>query len=702
MVSSINLGSFTRVGDKTVGSGILSGLDTASLISSLVKAKSIPIDILNDKISLTNDKIAAYSEMSTLLTNLQSASKALRNPPGLGGSQEDAFAYRDVFVTSSSGVSGNSYVGVTAEPGAQVGKYSLQVGKLAQAQSDRSATFSSSTSSLGLGAGTFDIVVGGNHTTISLESGDTLADVASSINRASDETGVRATVVKVNDTDYRLVLDSQETGADHAFSFDFTANPSLQASFGFTVSRNAQDAEIDLNGLTIQRSSNTLSDVIEGVTFSLYQPTPDYQKSSATSLTVEVDESVSTAKDSIVAFTNAYNDFRMFVGRQQEKDDNGNYVKTALLHDDPTFQSITSQAASNLNKIISGLTAGNPQALADIGITFTDYSGDDENPAVSNILLVDETKLTNKLTSDFDGVKNVFQFNLTASSNKLRVYERSNTLSVNDFSVSINNTLDAGQRAKVTYTDSSGDHTLYMDYEATKDKASSYDITQTSILGASTAAQAFTATDGDRLHMTLTDQNGVVTQYDLTYDSTLTGSSKFKNLNELATAINQTVSGVTASISGNKLVVVPDDGNSTISFSNSDATNFKGALGLKDTSVIGGVLRGQSGTILDGFTLIYSGDGTDLMDVHVSQGVADQLFNTVNKAVASDGILQNATDALTSKNTTAQKDITRLNGQIDQFRNALILKYSKLESAVSAANSILQLLEAQQKAQSSG
>ncbi|MBL0319822.1 MAG: flagellar filament capping protein FliD [Alphaproteobacteria bacterium] len=697
----INLGSFTKIGDKTVSNGILSGLDTQSLINGLVKARQVPVTNLTDKVTLTDDKLTAYSELQNLLKNLSNASKALQNPPGFGNDQENAFNYRDVFLTSNDGSTANSFVGVSAEPGAQAGKYSLQVGQLAQAQSDRSLTFAKQDQNLGLGDGSFDIIVAGKHTTIALQQGDTLIDVASRINQNKNETGVAATIVKVSDNDFRLVLDSKNTGADNAFSYDFTATPSLESAFTFTTNKTAKDAIIDLNGLTIHRSSNNINDVIKGVTFSLYQTTSNFQQVNASVLNVEVDNGVTTAHDSITTFVNAYNDFRFFVGRQQERDKDGNFVKTAVLHQDSTLQSIANQVTSGVNGLIKGLSSGKANSLADIGITFTDFAGDDTNPPVANILLVDDTKLTNLLTSNFDDVKNLFEFNLTTSSNKLSVYQRGNNLPITGFSVDIDQTRASGDKARVTYTDDTGSHTVNMDYVATKDKSISKDITTTSILGAATVTDTFAATDGDRFKITVTDENGTATEYTLTYDSSNTGLSRFKNLTDLTAAINNTVTGVSASISGGQLVITPDDGGKTISFSNGDTTDFRGALGLNDTSVIGGSLKGQSGTIFDGYTFIYTGDGSDSIDATLSQGVADRLFNNLNPILSSTGTLQNTVDSLTERKSNTQEDITRLNSQIDRYRNALLNQYSRLEQAVASANSILQLLDSQQQAQSS-
>src|SRR4051794_15881474 len=67
-----------------------------------------------------------------------------------------------------------------------------------------------------------------------------------------------------------------------------------------------QDAKIAIDGTTITRSSNTIADAIDGMTLNLFQADP------GTTVTVEVDRSLSGVEDQIKSFADAYNALRDF------------------------------------------------------------------------------------------------------------------------------------------------------------------------------------------------------------------------------------------------------------------------------------------------------------------------------------------------------------------------------------------------------
>lgn len=137
-MASINLGNV--VGNRILG--LSSGIDSENLIKELSKLKQKPIDDLNTKITGNATKATKFGELNSLLTNLKSAANYLRNPVGINSAYSNIFKYRVASLTSST-ITASSYLSATANPGSLVGNNSIQIGQLAKALEQRSASFNS-------------------------------------------------------------------------------------------------------------------------------------------------------------------------------------------------------------------------------------------------------------------------------------------------------------------------------------------------------------------------------------------------------------------------------------------------------------------------------------------------------------------------------------------------------------------------------
>ena len=71
---AINLGNIVSIGGQQVGSGIVSGLDTASLVESLTGARRLPAVELETDVETNAAKVSEFNELRTLLENLKTAS----------------------------------------------------------------------------------------------------------------------------------------------------------------------------------------------------------------------------------------------------------------------------------------------------------------------------------------------------------------------------------------------------------------------------------------------------------------------------------------------------------------------------------------------------------------------------------------------------------------------------------------------------
>lgn len=699
MVQLVNFGSLVTIGGKTVTSGSASGLDTESLINSLVDAKSIPLNKNEDSITLKTSQSSALSQYKLLLSNFQSAVDFLRNPPGVSKDASNIFQYRTAFISASDGSSASNYLGVSVEAGATVGSYDIIVDNLAKAATNTSISFASKSDALatadGSGgtpkAGTFSL----NGIDVTIAVGDTLEQIRTKINATTTTSGVKADVIKVSDSEYKLKITATTTGEDNDYTVagDTTVFNSMFTGVGAT-SQLAENATVFLNGLEVERQTNSFDDLIDGVTFTLYQE-------SAATMRVDVDPARTQASEAIGNFVDTYNAVKQFIAQQQARDEDGKLLEGAVLGENTLLNNFATVANSELNAIVDGLT-GDFDSLATLGITFTDYAGDDENPPIKNLLQLDEAKLASALEADFDGVRSVFEFQFTTSApDRLAVFSRTNAFNVSDFQFDIDFSRALADQVRVIYTDSLG-----------AQQTINADITVGSVLSAQSGAIGdgiFSATDeddvfaglvdGDNFRITLTNIDGTTTDFDFTYQTTPVAATDFNSLSTLKDAIEATA-GLKGKIVNGRLVVTPESQLSKMTFTNLTVTDFKGEFGFSNTKFPTATITGQENTVMEGLTFVYATTtDTDLIDVTLTQGIADRLYNITSQyTLANDGLLDKEVGSLATQKEKLQSESVRLQQVIETYRERLLVQFSALERAISSVNSILQLLDAQAKA----
>ena len=206
-------------------SGLGSGIDFESAVEGIMQARRIPVDRLEAEIETGSEKLAALSDLRTLMNNLRTSLDDLYGRQTLGNSG-NIFENKSTFASTSrqdgaSASSAANLIGVAVTNAAETGTNEIEIDQIARAQRIGSLTFNSTTADLGTAsggaagsiAGTFDI----NGTTITVDTTDSLLSVRDRINAANtgaDATGVRASVVSVNDNEHILVLTAEETGTN--------------------------------------------------------------------------------------------------------------------------------------------------------------------------------------------------------------------------------------------------------------------------------------------------------------------------------------------------------------------------------------------------------------------------------------------------------------------------------------------------------
>lgn len=251
-------------------------------------------------------------------------------------------------------------------------------------------------------SGNAQITIGGTTKTIAINLGtDTLSSIAASINTAFGSSA--ASVVSVTDPLSNTGKQQLQITGATAFVDDKNVLANLgilQRNYG--VGRQltaAQDAQFTIDTLPATRATNSFSDAISGVTITLL-------KESA-SATLSVGSDTATIKTNINTFVKAYNDTIDGIASLSQFD--GTSGQTGPLFGDVTSQSIVSGLVTHVSDIVPGLPS-NLSLLSQIGITLDQ----------SDHLAVDDAKLSAALTSNLQGVAQLFRANGVPSNSQVQ------------------------------------------------------------------------------------------------------------------------------------------------------------------------------------------------------------------------------------------------------------------------------------------
>ncbi len=360
--------------------GIGSGIDTASLIDQLSAASRTPKDTaLKAKEDLNTAEISGLSKASSAISDFSTALGQLIS----GGT---------LFTQPT--VSDTSVLSATALPGARISTLSAQVEvrQLAQAQSLVSTNLTDVNAPIGKGKLTITTKNGSFNVTID-DSNNNLIGLAREINNAGS--GVAASIVE--DTNgARLVLKGG-SGAQQAFTL--AADPAAEASLGrfaydpaitggMTRAQQAQDALLRLDGVDVSRSSNTVSDLIDGVKLNLQtakigQPVTI----GASTPTAAIKQAVSDVVDTYNALQATLNELTASASGS---------TPAGPLKGDPGVRMLRNQLSHLTSTVLA--SGGSYSTLAEIGVS-TQRDG---------TLTVDSARLDTAMTNDPASVEALF------------------------------------------------------------------------------------------------------------------------------------------------------------------------------------------------------------------------------------------------------------------------------------------------------
>lgn len=211
---------------------------------------------------------------------------------------------------------------------------------------------------------------------------------------SSKETGVDYRIKDLSDTGSSTALDAVGLNLSTTRTvFNQSPNPD-KAGFLYsdiTDSSNQLNSKFDFNGLSLQRNSNSVGDLVTGVTFKLHS----VMQSSDTTVNMTVTNNVSSIKSSVEDFISKFNDIYTFLRENTRSTLDGR----GLLIYDTNASSILSELSSVSYTQVSGISAGNLNMLNQIGITFNSSTG---------LSISDSSLLETKIAEDVAQVEAIF------------------------------------------------------------------------------------------------------------------------------------------------------------------------------------------------------------------------------------------------------------------------------------------------------
>lgn len=337
-------------------SGIGSGIDFDVVRDAIITQRSAPITKMQTKVSIYTSQSESLKQINSALATLTTAAEALKD--------------RDLGTGRSVASSDSTIASATATSSASLGNLDLNVTRIATTLTQASRSFSSKTAPLlanDATEGTFELRTGGASSGIEIKIdsiNNSLEGLRNAIN--AKNAGVTATIVDIkgDGTGQQLVLTSKETGAKNRVELVETSATGTGADLNLRSLNPPDgdftklDAEFSVSGLTMTRSSNTVSDAIDGVTFSL-------KKAGTTSLNVTQSSDI---ENKLRTFVNSYNTVQSLIAVQYQKDGKGR--PTGVLAGESTLRNIQQQLRDAVGSI-NDTNGGVFSSLAQIGVSAT-------------------------------------------------------------------------------------------------------------------------------------------------------------------------------------------------------------------------------------------------------------------------------------------------------------------------------------------
>jgi flagellar hook-associated protein 2 len=316
--------------------GVGSGLNVDSIVSALMAVERQPATLIEKSTTNLKSQLSSFGQLQSYVSTLQDKVNAIT----------DVTLWSQTLASSGDA----SVATVSTTSGGSPGSYDLSVQTLAKGQTLSSGTFPSASHSLGQGQltielgswtgdpATFGLKTGSTSVTVQIGPGESsLAAIRDKINAAgagviatviNDATGARLSIRSAasgEENGFRIGVEETAPGDDGGIGLGALAyDPENQVVQGMALNESARNAKATLNGIEITSASNTLTNVVSGLTVNLLKTTPTTTDANGVTSSIPVQLSVTQDNDSVKTkindFVTAYNDLNKFIAAQTKYD----------------------------------------------------------------------------------------------------------------------------------------------------------------------------------------------------------------------------------------------------------------------------------------------------------------------------------------------------------------------------------------------
>jgi flagellar hook-associated protein 2 len=432
--------------------------------------------------------------------------------------------------------------------------------------------------------------------------------------------------------------------------------------------QSAQNALINVNGINLVKSSNTIDDIFEGLTFNLASADPDK------TITVNVTEKAGDVTAAVNSFVDSYNS-AMSLLHSQSKFNPDEDDSAPLLMGDATVR----QVQTNLQRYVTGrisiLGGDTISSLADIGITTDSKTGQ---------LSFNSGQLSSALSSDSSGVRRLLsRFGDLVEGNDATFVSSTTATKAGLYEIDVT---QARTRAVLT---------------GTNDMADVTDGTERITIKVNKDAQG----TGDVISMVVN------------FDLNMTPQEQLEKIQEV---LDTKEADVTAALEDNKLILrhnqYGDDfkisafsnlglGVSGSGFSDDEdnhedtGTDLEGKINGITVDSDGDSLIGKNGFAFEDLRIQISNDFTgDAGTIRLNDGLGSSFTKLLDSFVSFDGVLKTRIGSFDSTIDRLESQITRVSERASLLEERLRKRFVNLEVTLGQLNATGSFLTAQLKA----
>ncbi|MCD6182687.1 MAG: flagellar filament capping protein FliD [Thermovirga sp.] len=375
--------------------GVSSGIDWGKIIDEQINSRRAIESQWKEEQQKLEDKEVLYKELETYFKDLKSSLDPL--------TMESTFLNKKAEISVLSG--SEDFLSVEAAPDASVDRYEVEVLQVAKNHRVTSDRQDSSSDALGL-SGTFGLAIGSFSVSVTVDEGDNLEAVANKINdsvsKAAEEQSI-ASPIAAEIIDNRLVISSTKTGADYAITA--TDADGVLKSLGVIDEtgefkneiQQASNALLNVDGITIERPSNTIDDVFEGVTFDV-----KYEGKASVDIVLDAEEAVNGVKSMVEAYNAALDWINIRMTEEPVSDPKSDIERRwGLLRGDPLLWG----SKQEMRYIVSKPRDGGDGELATLAYLGIETESVDYGK--SGKLQFDESKFMEAMLESPEKVKNI-------------------------------------------------------------------------------------------------------------------------------------------------------------------------------------------------------------------------------------------------------------------------------------------------------